>query len=395
MLLGEIADFSKAQRRILSAHEGCARRSNSVRSTAKFFLISESRLDPLFVNELFTGNSRRDGSAFMNLLMIAPLCDSRGKIRYHIGAQVDVSGLVKDCTDLESLQRLVVQEQNRHHEKNSSTANTQHAAEDEFQELSEMLNMSELDTVRKWGGRMHREYQDDEASDSRSIATHMPRLLLKEPTISMGHTYNISDQGSGKLSGIYQNVSDLNTAETNMAFNQEQYLLIRPYPSLRILFASPTLRVPGILQSHFLSKIGGSTRVQDELATALAEGRGVTAKVRWVSKADEVGRNRWIHCTPLLGSNGHIGVWMIVLVDDDQELSRRWKQAPPVGPHRGKLYGAPRDRQGSLESNGNYVIGGDSRAGSIRDNYMSKGHQAAGTGGGSFRSASPNSVRIF
>ena len=43
----------------------------------------------------------------MNLLMIAPLLDSRGNIRYFIGAQVDVSGLVKDCTDLESLQQLV------------------------------------------------------------------------------------------------------------------------------------------------------------------------------------------------------------------------------------------------------------------------------------------------
>lgn len=40
--------------------------------------------------------------------MIAPLCDSRGQIRYHIGAQVDVSGLVKDCTDLESFQQLVL-----------------------------------------------------------------------------------------------------------------------------------------------------------------------------------------------------------------------------------------------------------------------------------------------
>ena len=43
----------------------------------------------------------------MNLLMTAPLCDSRGKIRYFIGAQVDVSGLVKECTELESLQRLL------------------------------------------------------------------------------------------------------------------------------------------------------------------------------------------------------------------------------------------------------------------------------------------------
>ena len=56
-------------------------------------------------------NYRRDGSPFMNLLMIAPLYDSKGNIRYFIGAQVDVSGLVKECTALEGLQTLVAMEQ--------------------------------------------------------------------------------------------------------------------------------------------------------------------------------------------------------------------------------------------------------------------------------------------
>jgi hypothetical protein len=113
-----------------------------------------------------------------------------------------------------------------------------------------------------------------------------------------------------------------------------QYLLVRPYPSLRILFASPALRVPGILQSPFLSRIGGSTRVRDELTAALASGRGVTAKIRWLSGRrgeEHEGRPRWIHCTPLLGKNGSVGVWMIVLVDEDGSAPvRRFKLAPPV-----------------------------------------------------------------
>ncbi|KAI4236936.1 MAG: hypothetical protein LQ349_002219 [Xanthoria aureola] len=293
-------------------------------------------------------NYRRDGSPFVNLLMIAPLCDSRGQIRYHIGAQVDVSGLVKDCTDLESFQQL----------------------------LSEMLNMGELETVRRFGGKMHRESYEDEEEVSRNGAPHRPRLLLKEPTADPGLSSTSGSRTSGKLSGIFQH-----------------YLLIRPYPSLRILFASPTLRVPGILQSPFMNKIGGSSRVRDELTSALGEGRGVTAKVRWVSRADEEGRNRWIHCTPLVGSNGQIGVWMIVLVDDDQGLTRRWKQAPPVGPHRGKVYGASQERSGTTDE---YTLGGASRSGSIRGDFVANyqhphrhsGHSA------SLRSSSPNSVRI-
>lgn len=91
--------------------------------------------------------------------------------------------------------------------------------------------------------------------------------------------------------------------------------------------------MPGILQAPFLSRIGGSARVRDELTTALAEGRGVTAKVRWVPgrHGEEEGRARWIHCTPLLGHNGSVGVWMIVLVDDEHSVPvRRFRQAPPV-----------------------------------------------------------------
>jgi hypothetical protein len=103
---------------------------------------------------------------------------------------------------------------------------------------------------------------------------------------------------------------------------------------LRILFASDALRTPGILQSPLLTRIGGSARVQTELSAALAAGRGVTAKVRWVSgrpSADNTGSTRWIHCTPLLGRSGSIGVWMIVIVDQEgHEPVRRFKAAPPV-----------------------------------------------------------------
>lgn len=146
-----------------------------------------------------------------------------------------------------------------------------------------------------------------------------------------------------------------------------------------------------------MTKIGGSSRVRDELTSALAEGRGVTAKVRWISKADEEGRNRWIHCTPLLGSNSHIGVWMVVLIDDEQELNRRWKQAPPVGPHRGKVYGPSRDPQDPPGMHEGHAHS-SSRNGSMRD-YPIKSYNRprsrAGAREGSIRSSSPNSVRIF
>jgi hypothetical protein len=83
----------------------------------------------------------------MNLQMTAPLCDSRGTIRYFIGAQVDVSGLVKECSDMESLRRLIATSDEANADTNTDFGKP---VKDEFQELSEMLNLQELDTVRRW-----------------------------------------------------------------------------------------------------------------------------------------------------------------------------------------------------------------------------------------------------
>ncbi|KAK5123326.1 hypothetical protein LTR85_002757 [Meristemomyces frigidus] len=272
-------------------------------------------------------NYRRDGSPFMNLLLIAPLMDSRGTIRYYIGAQVDVSGLIKECSDLDGLARLAAKEQ----DPEAAAEEEQMNRNDEFQDLSEMFNGAELETVRRRGGRMHKEYVDE--SDTESLTHARPRLLLQDPTQDLLDRQRDSSATSvrssilkeklnGRLEGVYQH-----------------YLLVRPAPSLRILFTSPSLRVPGILQSPFLNRIGGSSRVRSDLAAALGEGRGVTAKIRWLTKADEdgegEGRPRWIHCTPLLGHSGAVGVWMIVLVDEEGSIAqgasgRRFRTAPPV-----------------------------------------------------------------
>ena len=137
----------------------------------------------------------------MNLLMIAPLCDSRGKIRYFIGAQVDVSGLVKECTELESLQRLLeMQERGEEAPQNHKPSPEKN---DELRELAEMLNQGELSTIHRHGGRMHHEtHQDD--TDSMSIISHQPRLLIRESEIIPNMVGG--DRASGRLSGVYQHV---------------------------------------------------------------------------------------------------------------------------------------------------------------------------------------------
>lgn len=266
-------------------------------------------------------NYRRDGSPFLNLLMTAPLMDSRGNVRYFIGAQIDVSGLAKECADMEGLARLIEKEQAARNGDDEEESNHK----DEFQELGEMFNGAELETVRRFGGRMHKEYVDD--SDRESISNGRPRLLLKDPTqdlfdkekfgTSESAATSTKDRLNGRLGGVYRHVSCAwELSVTTVYANSLQYLLVRPAPSLRILFTSPSLRVPGILQTPFLNRVGGSSRVRADLGAALADGRGVTAKIRWLAKPDEdgegEGRARWIHCTPLLGHTGAVGVWMVV-----------------------------------------------------------------------------------
>jgi hypothetical protein len=278
--------------------------------------------------------------------MIAPLCDSRGTIRYFIGAQVDVSGLVKECYDLESLKRLVAIEDhgNGIFDEADKGKNDGEVKKDKFQDLSEMLNIQELETVRRFGGRMHREQEEEvQEVNGNSANWNKTRLLIHEGSPDRLKSFQSTRRpGGGRLSGVY-----------------EHYLLVRPYPSLNILFASPSLRVPGILQSPFMSKIGGSSRVREELTQALADGRGVTAKIRWVSKYHLEGRNRWIHCTPLIGSNGAIGVWMVVIVDDERDdTPTKYRIAPPVDPRFGRPIRLREDDQQSMisESLRNFAI---------------------------------------
>ncbi|KAJ5084074.1 PAS-associated C-terminal [Penicillium alfredii] len=255
-------------------------------------------------SELFL-NYRRDGSPFMNLLQCAPLCDSQGRVKYFIGAQIDVSGLAMDGAQMESLMEL--QSQYRDPDEESIAEKPAQDAKDEFRELSELFSPRELAAVQEHGGDLFQPLNT--RASSRSQRTWLQRGSSVD---SEAEAIRLRDLKSpffrGSLTGVYEN-----------------YLLVRPYPSLRILFTSPSLQIPGMLQSSFLSRIGSSTAVKDELSQAMMEGRSVTARIKWVTRFNTDGRNRWVHCTPLIASNGQVGVWMVVIVDDHEEQFINWR----------------------------------------------------------------------
>ncbi|KAI3287006.1 hypothetical protein DTO002I6_7985 [Penicillium roqueforti] len=246
-------------------------------------------------SEMFL-NYRRDGSPFMNLLQCAPLCDSHGRVKYFIGAQIDVSGLAMEGASMESLMEL----QNKYRDPDEeSIAEPPEAEEkDEFRELTELFSPRELSAVQQYGGNLFQPMQSL-AYPHHPRSWFQPDASLERETEAVRLREMKSPLFRMSFAGVYEN-----------------YLLVRPYPSLRILFTSPALQIPGMLQSPFLSRIGSSSAVKDDLLQTMKVGRSVTARIKWTTRSNPDGHNRWVHCTPLLASNGQVGVWMVVVVDD-------------------------------------------------------------------------------
>ncbi|KAL8921272.1 MAG: hypothetical protein Q9208_005800 [Pyrenodesmia sp. 3 TL-2023] len=238
--------------------------------------------------------------------MVVPLRDQNGRVRYYLGAQLDITELVNTCTGLESLQRLISRQAVAPDQRNEDEVKVQLDQMAEFQQLSETFSNLELQSLL---GSQERKQLDDHVSHGWD-GDQAPRVRHKNSSANLDSSVRLPGFASAPPLGFYKN-----------------YLLVRPHPSLRILFASPDLRVPGILQSPLMEQIGGSPRVRDDLYHALEAGQKVTAKVRWISKSFQDGRARWIHCTPLISANGLIGVWMVILVDDDEEPPA---SAPPA-----------------------------------------------------------------
>lgn len=146
-----------------------------------------------------------------------------------------------------------------------------------------------------------------------------------EPSMRKGSIPIEWPMSNGNLSGVYKYVSLPTEQPQRFIANDHKYLLVRPAPSLRILFASPTLREPGLLQTPFLNRIGGSSRMRHDLDSALRASKPVTARVKWLKSSNDDGDGdgvtRWLHCTPLLHSTKQVGMWMVVIVQPDKEAA--------------------------------------------------------------------------
>ena len=102
----------------------------------------------------------------------------------------------------------------------------------------------------------------------------------------------------------------------------KNYLLVRPVPSLSVVFTSPSLRIPGLLHSNLLDRIAGPAHVRQGLLDAFAAPAAVTAKVAWTPVRGGPEKERWLHCTPLGGADDEVGVWMVLMFEREEVTGR-------------------------------------------------------------------------
>lgn len=83
--------------------------------------------------------------------MVVPLRDQNGRVRYYLGAQLDITELLNTCTGLESLQKLITRQ------NVTSNGNREQQGQDEmkvqvdqmaeFQQLSETFSTQEMQSL--------------------------------------------------------------------------------------------------------------------------------------------------------------------------------------------------------------------------------------------------------
>lgn len=162
-------------------------------------------------------NYRRDGTPFVNLLLTAPLYDNRGSVRYFIGAQIDVSGLIEDGRGIESFAHHLAESRSKR--SRDSDQSMDGISQRHLKTLSEFGQMLSLDESSVFQNHSRASSVQDNASTISYRGNHSRqepglrrtrRVLGNDDEDEEGKDKNawaLSSVGpSGKLPGVYQNV---------------------------------------------------------------------------------------------------------------------------------------------------------------------------------------------
>ncbi|KAH7346450.1 hypothetical protein BKA65DRAFT_276990 [Rhexocercosporidium sp. MPI-PUGE-AT-0058] len=309
--------------------------------------------------------------------MCSPLYDDKGAIRYFIGAQIDVSGLVIDGLGIESFRALLHNDETKRLEAThdaekghlQSKFSARHPSKKTEESLSKLQELSMMFSQEESAVANRNSRGGDDSTDAGSVRSGVPTSVKNR-----GQSRRVIGGDEVMDNGL--NISHLNISNPNpMNMNRpgvyKHYLLVRPYPSLQIIFVSPSLRIPGLLRTHLFTKLGGPTQTISALESAFRDGASVTAKVLWLPKNTHAGdrgrgpaevKPRFIRCTPLLGNDDRVGVWMVILVPVDGEpMHNSYGRRDPIYDMVDEMAGERRRLAGSGSRSRN-----PSRVGSMR-----------------------------
>lgn len=140
----------------------------------------------------------------MNLLMIAPLHDNKGHVRYFLGCQIDVTHLIEGGKGIETFEKLLANDRaEERYRGRSSRKPTQVLGE-----LGQMMNDDELDAVNI--RQRSRSRSSTPAGSSRvgpAPIRHNRKVFGMDDSLERGLWPHPSLGPSGRLPGVYQNVS--------------------------------------------------------------------------------------------------------------------------------------------------------------------------------------------
>lgn len=151
-------------------------------------------------------HSRRDGTPFINLIMCVPLRDQHGKVRYFLGAQLDITELVQDCTELESLGKLVEQQRKKLANPGDNAQPPEILQTDAFEQLGETFNSRELEVLLKMRRRLNPGSAEDKGHDDEFTIARSPAVSIQRSSTDLNQIFRLNGQGSAPPLGFYQNV---------------------------------------------------------------------------------------------------------------------------------------------------------------------------------------------
>lgn len=154
----------------------------------------------------------------MNLLMTAPLYDNRGNVRYIIGAQIDVSGLIEDGRGLDSFERTLNDRSliRRNSADTGDSPNKKHLKL--LGDFGQMLSLDENSVLEQSTHSRTSSFHETGSAKGSIKGGYTAPKSLREPgrrrmlgnedeEMENSRDWALSSAGpSGKLPGVYQNV---------------------------------------------------------------------------------------------------------------------------------------------------------------------------------------------